>query len=107
MKKGDILLIPFPFTDLTGAKLRPAVVLVSGNADVTVAFITTQLRWKEPLDVILKPTKQNGLKQESLIRLSKLATIDSNLTVGILGEIESTKIQEINENLIQILRLDE
>lgn len=81
--------------------------LVSGNADVTVAFITTQLRWKEPFDVILKPTKQNGLKQESLIRLSKLATIDSNLTVGILGEIESTKIQEINENLIQILRLDE
>ena len=107
MKKGDIVLIPFPFTDLTGNKLRPALVLVSGKVDVTVAFITTQIRWNEPNDVILNPTKQNGLKQESLIRLSKLATIDSNLVDGILGEIEAAKIQEINRNLIKILKLDE
>ena len=107
MKKGDIVLIPFPFTDLTGNKLRPALVLVSGMADVTVAFITTQIRWKEPDDVILNPTKQNGLKQESLVRLAKLATIDSSLVDGILGEIDAAKIQEINRNLIIILKLDE
>ena len=107
MKKGDIVLIPFPFTDLTGNKLRPALILVSGKTDITVAFITTQIRWKEPNDVILNPTKQNGLKQESLIRLAKMATIDSNLVDGILGEIDAIKIPEINQNLIEILRLDE
>ena len=107
MKKGDIVLIPFPFTDLTGNKLRPALVLVSSKAEVTVAFITTQIRWKEPNDVILNPTNQNGLKQESLVRLSKLATIDLNLVDGILGEIDAAKAPEINQNLITILKLDE
>ena len=107
MKKGDIVLIPFPFTDLTGNKLRPALVPVSGDADVTVAFITTQIRWNEPNDVILNPTEQNGLKQKSLIRLAKLATIDASLVDGILGEIDSVNIPEINQNLISILRLNE
>ena len=41
MKKGDIVLIPFPFTDLTGNKNRPALVLVESEEDITVCFITT------------------------------------------------------------------
>lgn len=43
MKKGDIVLIPFPFTDLLGNKFRPAVILIDSEDDVTVCFITTQL----------------------------------------------------------------
>lgn len=105
MKKGEIVLIPFPFTDLTGNKLRPALVLVSGMTDVTVAFITTQIRWKEPHDVVLTPTKENGLKQESLIRLAKLATIDSSLVDGILGELDKSDAQKINRQLVAIFGL--
>ena len=45
MKKGDIVLIPFPFTDLTGTKNRPALILIDSDEDVTVSFITTQLKW--------------------------------------------------------------
>ena len=43
MNKGDIVLITFPFTDLSGSKLRPAVILTQTTLDLTVSFITTQI----------------------------------------------------------------
>jgi hypothetical protein len=51
MKKGDIVLIPFPFTNFKGNKLRPALILVNSETDITVCFITTQLKWKEATDL--------------------------------------------------------
>ena len=106
MEKGDIILIPFPFTDLTGNKKRPALVLVSEDMDMTVAFISTQIKWKEDTDVLLKPTKDNGLKKESLIRLSKLATIDKDLAIGLIGRVDKDTIRSINQNLIKIFKLE-
>ncbi len=107
MKKGDIILIPFPFTDLSGNKNRPALVLVNSELDITVAFISTQLKWKEETDILLKPTKENGLKKESLIRLSKFATIDKALALGRLGRIDNEAVNSVNHNLKKILSLNE
>jgi mRNA interferase MazF len=84
MLKGDIVLITFPFTDLTGSKLRPAVILATNFEDITVAFISTQLYWKDVTDIILHPNIENGLKKESLIRVGKIATLDKGLAKGLL-----------------------
>lgn len=44
MQKGDIVLIPFPFAELTQTKLRPAIILIGNDYEVTVSFITSQLK---------------------------------------------------------------
>ena|ERR1035437_5749737 len=106
MEKGDILLIPFPFTDLKGNKNRPALVLINSESDITLAFISTQLKWKEETDILLKPTKNNGLKKESLLRLAKLATIDKDLALGKIGKMDAYDLKQVNINLIKLLKLD-
>lgn len=102
MQKGDIVLIPFPFTDLTGSKKRPALILLSGSLDVTVSFISTQLHWQEQTDLILQPSPTNGLKKTSLVRTGKIATIDKALVIGKLGNIGKQEIEELNKKLIQL-----
>jgi len=106
MEKGDILLIPFPFTDLKGNKNRPALVLINSDFDVTLAFISTQIKWKEEGDVVLKPGKSNGLKKESLIRLSKLATIDKGLALGRIGRLDTDELKQVNTHLKKLLKLE-
>ena len=107
MNKGDIVLIPFPFSDLSGAKNRPAVILIETDEDITVAFITTQIKWNTEFDVLLHPSDLNGLKKVSLIRLNKLATIDKNLVIGRLGSLDEPSVGLLNRNLIRIFRLGE
>jgi len=65
MKKGDLVLIPFPFTNLTGAKNRPALILIDSDDDITVSFITTQFKWQNRFDISLEPSDENGLKKTS------------------------------------------
>jgi mRNA interferase MazF len=68
--------------------------------------VTTQIQWKEETDILLQPTPENGLKKESLIRLSKLATIDKELALGRLGELDSAIVKLLNSNLKKVLKLD-
>ena len=105
MTKGDNVLIAFPFTDLSGSKNRPALVLAQTDVDVTVSFITTQIKWQENSDITLQPTTENGLKKTSLIRLSKLTIIDKDLVIGRIGNISSHDIAKVNKNLIIVFDL--
>ena len=104
MNKGDIVLIPFPFTDLKGSKNRPAVILYENGLDVTVCFITSEHKWRGNYDIILDPTENNGLKVQSLIRVCKIATIDSDLVLGVLGYLSVAQIEELNTNLTELLK---
>jgi len=105
MKKGSVILIPFPFTDLKGSKIRPAIVLCKNDLDVTICFVTSELRWKTKHDVSVFPSQDNGLKVPSLIRISKIATIDSDLVLGELGTLSNAEIMELNKALKELLQL--
>jgi len=106
MNKGDIVLIPFPFTDLSGNKNRPAIIIIDSEYDVTVCFITTQLKWHSEFDISIQPSDFNGLKKTSLIRLNKFATIDKDLIIGRLGSLDDHYVNLLNRNLLKILKIN-
>jgi mRNA interferase MazF len=76
------------------------LILIATESDITISFITTQFKWQEEFDVKIEPSSTNGLKRTSLIRLSKLATIDKNLVIGKLGNLLPEElIMGISKNL--------
>jgi mRNA interferase MazF len=97
--------VKFPFTNLGGNKLRPAVILFETALDFTACFITTKIDWKEPSDVLLLPNTTNGLRKESLIRTSKIATIDKELAKGLLGKLDQLELAELESKLKVLLQL--
>jgi mRNA interferase MazF len=99
MKKGIIVLIPFPFTNGSGFKTRPALILTSDLFDVTVVFITSKKIKKEKFDVEISLSLENGLKVESILKINKLATIERSLILGELGKVSDLDIIEINKSL--------
>lgn len=89
---GDIVLCPFPFTDLTDVKRRPALVVSSEEynaamGDVVLAPITSNLSAPPvPGDHRIQDWGESGLIGPSVVR-AKLTTIDSNLFVRTLGRL--------------------
>ena len=101
MNKGTVVLLPFPFTDLQGAKKRPAVVVMEDELDVTVVFITSKLMKSGQFDLAIQPAKENGLKIPSLIRVQRWASINKAHLFGILGELTQEDLKKLH---IQIKR---
>jgi mRNA interferase MazF len=100
-KKGTVILVPFPFTDLSGNKVRPAVIISKGKmgADIVVLFITSQAKLKEKYLVSIKPEAGNGLKVMSKIVCSKIATLDAKIILGELGTLSKSVQKQIDQEL--------
>ena len=88
---GSIVLARFPFTDLSGEKLRPALIISRDNdrrSDVVLAFITSKpgAAGRDALE--LTPSSSNGLKVPSVVRFDKLITIEKRVIAGEIGAAE-------------------
>lgn len=105
MNQGDLVLIPFPFTNLTGNKLRPALILAELGDDVTLAFTSSKLGWEGPDDVVIKPSETNGLRVESVIRIHKIATLHKDLIEGRLGSITKFQLETVKTGLRNVFDL--
>lgn len=105
-KQGIIVLVPFPFTDLSATKVRPALVLSVKpiKADVLVAFISSKHR-KGEYDVAISPSDINGLKVPSMIICSKVATLEKTVILGELGVAEQKVMKEVKSKLSTIFDL--
>lgn len=106
-KKGTVILVPFPFTDLSGNKVRPAVIISKGKigSNVVVVFITSQTKSKEKHLVKIDPTPSSGLKVISQIVCAKIATLDSKIVLGELGILSDIEIKKVESELRLVLGL--
>jgi mRNA interferase MazF len=105
MNKGEIILITFPFTDLSGSKLRPALILSADRDDVTVAFITTNLQQVNNTDMFLQKSATNGLKKDSLVKMNKIATLDNGLIMGSVGKLVENELKEVDRKLVILFNI--
>lgn len=107
MSKGAIVLVPFPFTDLSGNKVRPALVLHAQTKgdDCIVGFISSVQKKPEKFDVFVVHSQNNGLKMDSFIKIDKLATLQKRIFIGELGALEPVYIKEVDKKLKTLFSL--
>lgn len=94
LAKGDIILVPFPFTDLSQTKLRPAVVLWADGKgkDVTLCFISSQkvnslAKYEFVIASDDPQFSMTGLKVTSKVRVTRIVTLERRLLQRRLGRL--------------------
>jgi len=98
--------VPFPFSDLSHAKLRPAVVLADAGRDDWILCQVTSKPYGDPRAVTLDVNAFRGgsLRVTSFVRPGKLFTASSSLIVSQAGSLKDEVVTDIAEAVISILR---
>jgi mRNA interferase MazF len=105
---GDVVLVPFPFTDQSGGKKRPAVIVSSADyharrRDLVIMAITSQVRPRPAFaEFTVAAWKTAGLIAPSAVK-PVLATIDKRLVLKTLGQLQPPDIRSLRTSLDQIL----
>ena len=103
--KGDVVVIPFPFTDLTASKKRPAFVVADLPGD---DIIVCQITSKSNYDPFALPINESdfvsgGLPVKSFIRPNKIFTSDKGLILSVAGHLTTIKTHDVLDAIIAIL----
>lgn len=107
-ERGDVVLVPFPFTDLSDTKRRPALILSSGKyneatGDVIIAQITSRVSAPlRPGDCSIEKWREAGLLAPSRVR-AKLTTLRVNLLLRRLGQMPAGDLSSIDRALASVL----
>ena len=106
MKSGDVVLLHFPFTDLTGSKLRPAVILANAGRNDFVACQVTTSQDADAAAIPLTATSfgAGGLRQVSYARPGKLFTAHRSVMAKRVGRLMDQVRDQIKDAVIQVIR---
>ena len=105
--KHKVVLVPFPFDDLSSAKVRPAVCLteaIGQHKHIVLAFITSRVP-DELLstDLVFKETdyefSETGLRVSSTLQLHRMMTVTTNIIVRELGSLPVPRQEEVEAKL--------
>ena len=103
--KGDVVVIPFPFSDLSSSKRRPALVLASlqGNDIILCQITSKDVNDNYSIMLLSHEFIEGSLNQDSNIRPNRLFTADESIIVYKVGTINNIKINNVIEKTIEIL----
>ena len=104
--KGDIVVVPFPFSDLSGAKKRPALVLAElKGSDLILCQITSQhTRDDYSIELTDKDVTNGKLKTSSNIRPNKIFTTDESIIIYKAGNLNEVKMTTVTKKVVDILK---
>ena len=104
--RGEVVVIPFPFSDLTQAKRRPALVIAGLEGDDLILCQITSQRIKDKYAIQISDNdfETGSLKQPSNVRPNRIFTADSNLVSYRVGNLKIKKLNEVIEKVVEIIR---
>jgi len=113
MTKGRIVLVPFPFDDMTASKVRPAVCLtnpIGPYRHVVVAFISSQMPAEvAATDVVLDTQRRDfgatGLRVASILRLHRMVTVTTALIRRDMGRLSPAWQEEVERKIAVLFGL--
>ena len=102
--KGDIVVIPFPFSDLSNAKRRPAIILAGlSNDDYIMAQITSKNVYDDmSIMIALDDMKSGSLNVTSNIRPNKLFTANKSIVLYKICSLKKDKLDVVINKVIDI-----
>ena len=104
--KGDVVVLPFPFSDLSNYKRRPALVLADagGNALLLCQITSQSVRDSYAIQLESSDFQTGSLKKISSIRPNRIFTADEQIIEYRAGHINSATIEKVILNLIRLLQ---
>ncbi|MBN1919494.1 MAG: type II toxin-antitoxin system PemK/MazF family toxin [Verrucomicrobia bacterium] len=114
VRRGEVVLVCFPFSDLSSNAVRPALVLSSdghnaSDPDVVCLMISSQARKARTSDFVLHQAdadfRQSGLQVDSVFRICRLAALDRGLLRRRLGKASDRILEEVATRLLELLQL--
>lgn len=103
--KGDVVIVPFPFSDLSQAKRRPALVVAQLTGDdLILCQITSQsISDGYAISVTNEDFGSGGLNRNSNIRPNRLFTADKGIILYKAGQLKAKKLKEVINKIVEII----
>ena len=104
--KGDVVVIPFPFSDLSQSKRRPALVLAPLEGEDAILCQITSKNIKDSYAISIDDAdfQAGGLKQASNVRPNRLFTADVHIILYRVGTIKKDKMNQIINKVVEIIQ---
>ncbi|MFW5756392.1 MAG: type II toxin-antitoxin system PemK/MazF family toxin [Tangfeifania sp.] len=108
MNIGEIVLIPFPFSELSRVKVRPAVVITETKdkyKDLVVSAISSVVPTKiSEREFILAKNDTNNLRVKSIVKADRIVTIKRERVITVMGKLTDNELSKFRSILLAMIR---